>query len=356
MAGVGLDVLVAVSDAHHKGDIRYLTNHDIWSQRAYVLMTQEAGPFLVVAMASQDYWARARSWAAEVSWSAAPVREVVRLLGSLARPGHTIGISGLNDLVPLSDHEQLRAGVPAARIVDATDVMQSVRARKSAEEIAGLRETVEVARAGFDVVSEHARAGVREFEIVGEVERVVRARGAGETLILTSEGPYLRSPSARALRHGDFQMFSVELCGPSGYWAELGGMFAIGDVDASAAAAHAACRQAFDAGLAALRVGQPCAAVAAALVESFRRSGHKAGIWGGHGIGLDTLEKPRLTAADASIITEGMAFGFHPHVIDAAGVHGAYIADTVIVTAEGPERLGDPEGAGSMVLVKGRAA
>jgi hypothetical protein len=81
MDRAGIDVLVAISDAHHKGDVYYLTNHTIWSQRGYVVMTQEAGPILAVAMASQDYWARKDSWATEVKWSAAPVREVVATRG-----------------------------------------------------------------------------------------------------------------------------------------------------------------------------------------------------------------------------------------------------------------------------------
>ena len=356
MEAAGIDVLVAASDAHHKGDVLYLTNHAIWSQRAYAIMTRDAGPLLVVAMASQDYWARAGSWATEVSWSAAPAREVVRLLGSLVRARQTVGISGLAELVPLADHEQLRAALASATVVDATDVVQEVRARKSDAELAGLRESAEVARAGFAVLREHSRPGVSEFELVGEVERVVRARGAGATLILTSQGPYLRSPGPRVLRRGDFQMFSVELCGPSGYWAELGGMLAIGGVDDASAAAYRAARTAFDAGMTAIRVGQKCSAVAAALTEAFQASGHKAGIWGGHGIGLDTLEKPRLTANDQTTIAEGMAFGFHPHVVDASGVRGAYIADTLVVTSGGLLRLGDPEGTGSMVLIEGGKA
>jgi Xaa-Pro aminopeptidase len=356
MDKAGIDVLVAVSDAHHKGDILYLTNHSIWSQRAYAVMTQDAGPILVVAMASQDYWARAQSWSPEIKWSATPIREVTPILSSLAPAGRTVGISGLKDLMPLSDYEYLRANVAGVSIVDATEVMQEVRARKSEEEIAGLRESADIANAGFAVLGEHARQGVREFEIVGEVERVVRARGAGSTLILTSQGPYLRGPSARALRDGDFQMFSLELCGPSGYWVEVGGMLAIGGIADSAASVFEACQSAFDAGLNAIRVGQKCAKVADALLKSFQATGHKAGIWGGHGIGLDTLEKPRLTATDETTIAAGMAFGFHPHVIDSAGVHGAYIADTVIVTAEGPVRLGHLGGVGSMVLIGGHAA
>jgi Xaa-Pro aminopeptidase len=356
MERAGIDVLVAISDAHHKGDVYYLTNHTIWSQRGYAVMTQEAGPILVVAMASQDYWARKESWAAEVKWSASPVREVVATLRGLMRPGQTVGISGLRDLLPLSDYEHLREQTAGLSIADATDVMQSVRAKKSAEELAELRESAEVANAGFAVLREYGRPGIQEFELVGEVERVVRARGAGATLILTSQGPYLRSPSARKLQAGDFQMFSVELCGPSGYWVEVGGMLAIGDIDTPAALAYEACRRAFDAGINAIRTGQKCATVAAILVDAFKASNHKAGIWGGHGIGLDTLEQPRLTAADDTVISEGMVFGFHPHVVDSAGIRGAYIADTVIVTPDGPVRLGHPDTQDSLVLIGGHTA
>jgi Xaa-Pro aminopeptidase len=355
MAQAGIDALVAVSDAHHKGDVLYLTNHSIWSQRAYCVMTQDAGPILVVAMSSQDYWARATSWAAEVKWSATPIREVASVLKTRAPGARTVGVSGLEDLLPLSDDEHLRRGLGAASIVDATDLMQTIRAGKTEVELAGLQESADVARAGFAVVSEVARAGVSEFELVGEVERVVRARGAGATLILTSQGPYLRSPSARVLRDGDFQMFSLELCGPSGYWVELGGMVAIGTVADAALSAYQACRDAFEAGVEAIRIGQKCSTVAQALLDAFKASGHKAGIWGGHGIGLDTLEKPRLTVVDETVIAEGMAFGFHPHVIESGGVYGAYIADTVVVTREGPRRLGQLGSDGTMIRIGGHA-
>jgi Xaa-Pro dipeptidase len=353
MARAGIDVLVAVSDAHYKGDVLYLTNHSIWSQRAYCVMTQEAGPILILPMASQDYWAKATCWAPVVKWSPTPVREVVSVLRPLLDAAQTVGISGLKDLMPLSDYEYVRVNVGSATLVDATDIMQEVRAPKSAEEIAGLRESAEVARTGFAVLREYARRGVSEFELVGEVERVVRARGAGSTLILTSQGPYLRSPSERVLRDGDFQMFSLELCGPNGYWVELGGMLAIGGITASAVSAYEACQRAFTAGLEAIRVGQKGSTVADALQRSFQASGHAAGIWGGHGIGLDTVEKPRLTATDDTIIREGMAFGFHPHVIDSAGVYGAYIADTIVVTSEGAVRLGQLGNAGTMIRTGG---
>ena len=94
MDAAGLDILLAVSDGHHKGDVSYITNHSIWSQRGYAVITRDAGPFLIVPMASQDYWARLGSWAVDIKWSSTPIREAISILKSLAAPGRTLGLSG----------------------------------------------------------------------------------------------------------------------------------------------------------------------------------------------------------------------------------------------------------------------
>ncbi|MDE3193816.1 MAG: aminopeptidase P family protein, partial [Chloroflexota bacterium] len=305
MAAAGIDVLLVVSDGHHKGDVLYLTDHAIWSQRGYAVMTGDAGPFLIVSMASQDFWARRMSWARDVRWSATPIVEAISVIRSVSGAGATLGVSGLHDRLPVTEHERLQAELPGVTIRDATALVQSVRARKSAEEIDQLEESARIAAAGFDRLRDVARAGVSEFELVGEVEKVVRSRGAGSTLPLTSEGPYLRSPSARTLRKGDFQMFSVELCGPSGYWVELGGIIAVGGLGDEAATLYDAAQRALDAGLRAARVGARTSDVAKAIAAVFEASGVSAGIWGGHGIGLDTLEAPRLTASDTGTIVDG---------------------------------------------------
>lgn len=352
METAGVYVLLTASDAHHMGDVRYLTDHAIWSQNAYAVISKNAGPFLVVPMASQNYWARTQSWASEVRWSPTPIREAVALVKSLASEGKTLGVSGLANCMSSSDSAYLREQLPSLRIHDATRLVQTVRSHKSAEEHAHVSETAEIASAGFARLRECARPGVTEFELAGEVERVVRSRGAGETLLLTSQGPYLRRPSGRKLERGDFQMFSIELSGPSGYWVELGGMLAIGDIDDAARSAYEACRRAFEAGVQQIVVGARPSDVAQAVQAAFAASGHRPGIWGGHGIGLDTLEEPRLIAAEETRIAEGMTFGFHPHVVDASGRYGAYIADTVIATATGPLRLARFGEAGTLVFVE----
>ena len=133
MRATGCEVLLVVSDGHNKGDVRYLTNHSIWSQRAYAIIAENAGPFLCTPMVSQQYWAKLTGWATDIRSSATPIRDAVGILRSLMTAGQTLGISGMRGLMPLEDHEHLTAYLPDVTVRDMTDLMQSVRAVKSDE-------------------------------------------------------------------------------------------------------------------------------------------------------------------------------------------------------------------------------
>ncbi len=121
----GLDVLVAVADAHHKGNVRYLTDHDIWSQRAYVVVPLEQDPTLIVSMNSQQYWARKRGWIEDVRSAPRPVEAVASLLAErgLARAAR-IGIGGMTDLMSVGDMRLLTDVLPGTAFEDATTLVQ----------------------------------------------------------------------------------------------------------------------------------------------------------------------------------------------------------------------------------------
>ncbi len=176
---------------------------------------------------------------------------------------------------------------------------------------------------------------MNEHEVVAEVEREVRRHGVRDTLILISPGPYLREPSDRVFEREDLTLFSLELAGPSGYWVELGGVCAFTEPGSADARLYACCLDTFERGRQLLRTGARAADVAAALRQTLQAWGYEAGIWGGHGIGLDVGEVPQLVQTDDSTLEAGMTFGFHPHIIDPASGHAAYIADTLLVSESG---------------------
>jgi Xaa-Pro aminopeptidase len=112
-------------------------------------------------------------------------------------------------------------------------------------------------------------------------------------------------------------------------------MFAFGQVSQADERLFRCCQDTFEQALRLLRPNSQPADIASQLSTSFSSWGYQAGIWGGHGIGLDVLEQPRLLPTDSTLLQQGMAFGFHPHVVDSATNRGAYLADTLLVTPQG---------------------
>jgi Xaa-Pro aminopeptidase len=287
-------------------------------------------------MVSQQYWARQRpEWVRDVRFGRPAISNVVSVLRELPEESKRIGISGLDASMPVGDFAAIRSAFPFAEIVDATPLMQAIRTNKSGEEVELIRHTADIAVAQYQRAKEVAAPGVCETELFAEIDAVGRRRGVVSTIMLTSNGPYLREPTQRVMEEGDLQMVSIEIAGPTGYWIEFGGTLPIGGLTGRNARLLAAAESSFRAGVDALRVGARCNEVADALGRSLANAGYGAGIWGGHGIGLDTVEGPRLLPSDTSEIRENMVFGFHPHLIDQETGVSAYIANTVLAMPEG---------------------
>jgi Xaa-Pro aminopeptidase len=354
----GIDVLIAVSDTRHnehQGDVRYITNFNFWCPpRPYSIMTSEAGPVLVVGMPSEAYWAAASdSWADEVSWAPSPIEEVVSSIRRMAGEAGRIGVSGLKDLMPLHDYERLKQAFPRSEIVDATALLARARSIKGDEELRAMQESALIAREAYGALAGRLRSGETETSLAREVEQVARSRGATDILILTSPGPYLRPPTDREVGVGDFQMFSLELSGPSGYWAEVGGMLALGTMSGADTQLLEVCRDAFDHGAKLLTPGSVCSDVAESVREFIVSSGYALGIWGGHGIGLEIAEHPPIVGSNPTELEDGMVFGFHPHVVDPQTQHAAYLSDTLCVSDGGGVPV--PRGITRPVLIQAEA-
>ena len=92
-----------------------------------------------------------------------------------------------------------------------------------------------------------------------------------------------------------------------GYRADVGRTVYVGEPPPGAEAALAACRQAVDAGLAALRPGVPAGEVDAAARAVMDRAGLADAfvIPAGHGIGLELHEPPRLGPGVGAAVPDG---------------------------------------------------
>lgn len=248
----------------------------------------------------------------------------------------TIGMVGLQHIIPAMDYEHLREELPGAKFVDGTGSIGRVKAIKSIEERQEVLRSCAIADAGLEVFMERAREGSDGWELWGEVQREVRCRGAREVLIMISSDPFFNdTPRHEPISDGDLVCTYVEISGPNGFWVEKASLFAVGAISDAKRGIAESCLEAHGAASAAMLAGNTAGLVADALTETIHDPTLEFGIWHGHGVGVDH-DVPVITHGDSTPLVEGMVLALHPNFVTSDRTLGASVADTYIVQAAGP--------------------
>ncbi|MFN9430696.1 MAG: M24 family metallopeptidase [Acidobacteriota bacterium] len=232
-----------------------------------------------------------------------------------------------------------------ARLVPLGMDIESPRWIKSDAEIAAIRASVALNSAALDAALAHFRPGITETELAAEIDYQMRLRGASGPAFdtIVASGPHSARPHARPrpepVRPGGYLLIDMGAC-LNGYMSDMTRTFGVGRMPRRARQIHDAVLESQLAALAAVRPGRRCGQVHAAAVAALRKHElHKYFIHStGHGLGLEIHEPPRLAKADKAILAPGMVITIEPgvYIEDFGGVR---IEDTVLVTANGMERL-----------------
>jgi Xaa-Pro aminopeptidase len=245
------------------------------------------------------------------------------------------------------------------QIEDASQLLESVRGRKSDEEIRGLEEAAYIGDRCIDRLVEVARPGLTEREIGAEMYRTAAMLGAEDFLFLTMYG--LKdghefhtsggAPRDRVLHPNDQFVFSFEFTGPLGYWMELSRAVAFTRPSELEERVHRACADGLEAARKALSAGTRSGEVQDAIVRAVEANGASVASWSGHGIGQDVIEEPWVgrevvQASDTSrssdvVLEAGMALALHPYVVDHGREAACYLADTFVVGEREGRRLSE---------------
>lgn len=263
----------------------------------------------------------------------------------------------LEPWAPAAGHRRLVAAAAGeeTELVDATDLLLQLRARKTPGELERLRLVHEVASFGVEAFYEHAVPGRTEIEVAAAVERAVLERGTGYKGAVHARavacvmagrerlwrlGWGVAPPSAYRLQPGDPVM--LELCVVvDGMYADLTRMVAVPPADGAYDTAVGAVREAVRAALDAVRPGVPARDVDAAAREALARHGLAQAFvhHTGHGVGFRYHEPiPFLHPAVESPLEEGMVFSVEPGVYGPE-LGGIRIEENVAVTPNGVEVL-----------------
>lgn len=141
--------------------------------------------------------------------------------------------------------EGVKAECAGARFVDASDLVDAIKAVKSDEEIAMLRATARMQDACWREVLRQVRPGLREIELAGIAEQAGRRLGSEQGLFMCGSAP-IGTPSPfvnrhqqnRVLREGDHFSLLIESSGPGGMYTELGRTVVLGSASAQMKEEH----------------------------------------------------------------------------------------------------------------------
>jgi Xaa-Pro dipeptidase len=370
MDRVGLDCLVlwgwpAVWD-FCTANARYLCPVGGNAEFNVLVFPRQGEPTCYVQMPTfVEGWRRAQDWVEDIrprkgTWA----DSVAMRLKDLGFTASRIGMDGLagpldpDGWLPHSVYERLTELLPRAEIVNLDDMLEKVRAIKSAEEIAAIRQAAALGDLMLAACADVARPGVKECEVYGRMVETMLANGGEEpTLFLwgCDQHPFphpFRMPTTRHMQPGDYITCEIH---PKigGYFTHVERTFCLGEPDEARRHIYDGCLVAYRRGLELFGPGKRITECMDAVKQTIDGSGLAVCEAGIHGHGLASLEYPRYrhhaigadTGAIKAIGDEfrpGMVFAFNIDLVDPnyrGGDTGCAFAETIVISENGADRM-----------------
>lgn len=339
MTEQGLDVVIAFGDA---GDVpanqRYLSGwRSMYGDAAALIFPNTTG-----LVASSPVVA---AYAKQLSWMTDPVpaksddgfgAELAALIAD--NNASRIGVAELARL-PSGWRDDIVAATPSATFVDVGPAIRALRYVKSDYELGLVRQSADIANSTWRHLPEILHAGRREYEVLADIEHLVRLGGCEDSFNLVIGVPRLKypidnRPSARTIVQGD--QLTIEVSPRfQGYFTQLTALTALGKVDQATRDAYAAASRARQAGLDLMRPGVDLLDVRTAVEKQLHADGYELNSpMLGHFCGLE-LDDLRAGATSFEL-KAGMVFIFHPLV---KGHPGMLRGDTYLINESGVQTL-----------------
>lgn len=356
MAEAGIDLLLL--DAND--DVIYTTGFSHYTtERPVVFAITQIGAWLLLPKLEQGHAAHQHIAAEPVVYFEFP--GIDRPFDVLARALPLItGVIGHSPAIAMARAEQIKAAFPNAAVVRSSGIVQQMRLRKYPEEIVLHREAArisdEMVRAGVDFIADAMRGNRElpsEIEIESHVSRhamkimhqehedLMLVQGLASGLVYSgtrSAFPH-GMPTGNPVKRGESMILSLG-CRVGGRAVESERTFFLGEPSKVQQEHYAVAYEAQRMATQALISGHTCASADGLALGYIREAGmgdyalHRVG----HGMGIMFHEAPWIEGGDQTILEPGMIASSEPS-ITVPGFAGYRIADTVLITANGPDSM-----------------
>ncbi len=345
MREAGLDALVVSGSEYtgFDGAVRYLSGFQIVHRYAYVLVPLEEEPAIVFPSEARYVGFHEGAWLDERVFADTP-GEWLRTQCEGAG-WHRVGVYGLDYVMNVRDYRALAAG--SLELVPFDQEFDLARAIKSGDELFAVREAVEINEEGFWAVLEAYEPGKTEAEIMAPAAARFVELGTGRHAMnmVLAHGPsggarpeFVIPSETRKVGADDLLLYSLEIGGPSGHWAEVSRPMMAGKPSRATAEMLEAYVEYGEIARAVMKDGSTAHDVHTAVSKPFVDRGYDLGHVTGHSIGMTMIEHPRIGEGNETELRENMVFSMHPHVIASDG-SCLYMQETWRIGAREGEQL-----------------
>jgi len=263
----------------------------------------------------------------------------IKTIQKLGLAEGTIGVE--LPFLPADAFLALQRALPKARLLDATPVLDELRAIKTPTELAHLRTVYDRVAEAIQAAFAAGQPGITTAEIARCTEREIVRRDMSFLYALVCAGPgTLRAPSSARWERG--RILHIDAGGEVGdYLADICRMGCLGEPSHLAQDLHSACIEVQGRVRQRVRAGLPCREL---LIEGERAvAEHRFSQYGkfvAHGIGMVSHEQPDISPTNARPLEAGMVLSIETEFIHPEVGH-VKIEDAVAVRENGCEGLGD---------------
>jgi Xaa-Pro dipeptidase len=341
-----LDALIVCGNqyAGFEGAVFYVSGFEIVHRYVYVLIPLEGEPTLVFPREARWIGDKAKSWIKDQvlpdlpgQWLAERGRE---------KGWKHVGVYGMNFVMAVRDYRELAQA--SFELVSFDTAFDMARAVKSEEELAEVRDAMDIILDGFWALVSAYEPGKTEAEIMAPAVERFFARGAGPRMMnILLSGRHgeaeaaFKIPGNRVVAADDLLLYSLEVTGPGCYWVEFSRPIIRGKISPRTRAMADVYPEALEAARRLMRAGELASNVHRTVADKFAKCGFGLGHLSGHSIGATMLEYPAIGAKSDVVLQENMIFSLHPQVVDQDGKVCLYTQDTYRIGKSEGECLAD---------------
>jgi Xaa-Pro aminopeptidase len=261
--------------------------------------------------------------------------------------------------MPLGDYESLMSGLPGMELIDATDILRSLRMVKSEAEIEKISHICNIASRTFERANEIFYKGQPLAEAFRAFRMECLAQGADDIPYLAGgadQGGYrdiISPPSQRPLESGDILMLDTGATF-DGYFCDFDRNFSIEQSDDLSHQTYDILWRATEAGMTAARPGTSCRELfhsMQSVIAEIDVQGGEVGRYG-HGLGMQLTEWPSHADFDETVLEENMVITLEPSLNYGDGL--IMVHEENIVVQNGAPRLLSMRAPPELPIIGGR--